>query len=150
MEFWVKWTRVNDFLDSESKDRHYTIDRTDGEVSFGNGKQGMIPPIGSDNIKATYSIGGGKSGNFDASKISKLQSSIAFVDKVFNPISSSGGTETEDIDTFLRRAPTILKNRDRATAAEDYEWLAKKASDKVARVKALPNFNPERNSVQAG
>ncbi len=144
LEFWVRWTQVNDFLDSESKDRHYVIDKTDGEVSFGNGRRGMILPIGSDNIKATYSIGGGKSGNFDASKISKLQSSIAFVDKVFNPISSSGGTETEDIDTFLKRAPTIFKKRDRATALEDYEWLAKKASDQVARVKALPNFNAER------
>lgn len=143
-EFWVKWSQVNDFLDSESKDRYYTIDRTDGDISFGNGKHGMVPPIGSDNIKATYSIGGGKSGNFDASKISKLQSSIAFVDKVFNPISSSGGTETEDLDKFLKRAPTIFKKRDRATALEDYEWLAKKASDQVARVKALPNFNAEK------
>lgn len=143
-EFWVKWSQVNDFLDSESKDRYYTIDRTDGDISFGNGKHGMVPPIGSDNIKATYSIGGGKSGNFDASKISKLQSSIAFVDKVFNPISSSGGTETEDLDKFLKRAPTIFKKRDRATALEDYEWHAKKASDQIARVKALPNFNAER------
>ena len=144
LEFWVKWTQVSDLLDSKSKARHYIIDKTDGDVSFGNGKRGMIPPIGSDNIKATYSIGGGKSGNLDALNISKLQSSIAFVDKVFNPISSNGGTETEDIDTLFNRAPTILKNRDRATALEDYEWLAKKASEQVARVKALPNFNGER------
>jgi hypothetical protein len=142
-EFWVRWTHVSDFLDSGNKDRHYTIDRTDGDVTFGNGNSGMVPPIGTDNIKVTYSIGGGKSGNIDASKISKLQSSIAFVDKVFNPIGSSGGTETEDIESLLKRAPTIFKKRDRATAIEDYEWLAKKASDQIARVKALPNFNSE-------
>ncbi|WP_292388409.1 putative baseplate assembly protein [Methanosarcina sp. UBA5] len=146
-EFWVKWTRVNDFLDSKSKDRHYTIDKTDGDVSFGNGTRGMVPPIGSDNIKATYSICGGKSGNFDASKISKLQSSIAFVDKVFNPIGSSGGTETEDIDALLKRAPIILKTIDRAMALEDYEWLTKRASDQVAKVKALSNFNSEGKFV---
>ncbi len=108
-EFWVRWTRVNDFLDSESKDRHYTIDRTDGDISFGNGKRGMVPPIGSDNIKATYSIGGGKSGNFDALKISKLQSSIAFVDKVFNPIGSSGGTETEDLDIPSKKGTDYIQ-----------------------------------------
>jgi len=142
-EFWVKWIRVNDFLDSESKDRHYTIDKTDGDISFGNGTRGMVPPIGSDNIKSTYSICGGKSGNFDAFKISKLQSSIAFVDKVFNPIGSSGGTETEDIDALLKRAPTILKMKDHAIALEDYEWLTKRASDQVAKVKALSNFNSE-------
>lgn len=147
-EFWVRWAPVNDFLDSTSKDRHYTIDRTTGEVCFGDGKQGMIPPIGFNNVKATYRVGGGEFGNLGAKKILKLQSSIAFVDKVFNPSISDGGTKTEDIDSLLIRAPNVLKNRDRAIAAEDYEWLAKKASTKVAKVKALPNFNPvsETNS----
>jgi len=145
-EFWVRWTRVNDFLSSTSKDRHYTIDKTDGEMRFGDGKYGMILPIGSDNIKATYSTGGGNSGNVGASKISKLQSSITYVDKVFNPISSSGGTENEDVDAFIERAPSILKTRNRAVAVEDYEWLAKEASDGVARAKAIPNFDFQGNS----
>ncbi|WP_370573067.1 putative baseplate assembly protein [Methanomethylovorans sp.] len=143
LEFWVRWTAVRDLFDSAGEDRHYIIDRNTGEVCFGDGKQGMVPPIGANNIKATYSIGGGRSGNLDALTISKLQSSIAFVDKVFNPISSDGGTETEDIDSLLNRAPVVLKHRNRAMAAEDYEWLAKEASRTVARVKVLPNFSYE-------
>ncbi len=146
-QFWVRWTRVDDFLESSSKDRHYVVDRTLGEVYFGDGKHGMIPAIGSDIIKATYTIGGGKSGNLDALRISKLQTSIAFVDRVFNPIKSDGGTDTEDVDTLLKRAPTIVKNRKRAVAVEDYEWLAKEASRKVVKVKVLPNFSFEGKFV---
>jgi hypothetical protein len=143
LEFWVRWTAINDLFDSESKDRHYIIDRTSGEVSFGDGRHGMVPPIGANNIRATYSIGGGRSGNLDSLAISKLQSSIAFVDKIFNPVSSEGGSETEDIVSLLNRAPVILKHRNRAMAAEDYEWLAKEASRNVSRVKVLPNFSSE-------
>jgi hypothetical protein len=143
LEFWVRWTAVHDFFDSAGKDRYYIIDRTTGEVIFGNGEKGMIPPIDTNNIRATYSIGGGRSGNLDAFTISKLQSSIAFVDNVVNPISSDGGADTEDMDTLLNRAPVVLKHRNRAMAAEDYEWLSKEASKKVARVKVLPNFSSE-------
>ena len=143
LEFWVRWTAVPALFDSASKDRHYIIDRTSGEISFGDGKHGMVPPMGANNIRATYSIGGGRSGNMDASAISKLQSSIAFADKVFNPVSSEGGSETEDIESLLNRAPVILKHRNRAMAEEDYEWIAKEASRNVSRVKVLPNFNFE-------
>ena len=141
LELWVRWTAVYDLFESSSKDRHYIIDRNTGEICFGNGEKGMVPPIGANNIRATYTVGGGISGNLDALMISKLQSSIAFVDKVFNPTASDGGTGTEDMDTLLERAPAVLKHRNRAVAVEDYEWLSKEASKNVARVRVLPNLS---------
>ncbi len=143
VEFWAKWDEVRDFFNSEPKARHYRIDKTRGEVFFGDGKHGMIPPIGRNNIKATYSIGGGSPGNLEVSKISKIQSSIFFVDNVINPVASDGGTETEEIDALIERAPVMLKHRDRAVALQDFEWLTKEASRKVSRVKVLPNINPD-------
>jgi Baseplate J-like protein len=143
VEFWAKWDKVRDFFNSEPKARHYRIDKTRGEVVFGDGKHGMIPPIGRNNIKATYSIGGGSPGNLEVSKISKIQSAIFFVDNVINPVASDGGTETEEIDALIERAPVMLKHRDRAVALQDFEWLTKEASRKVSRVKVLPNINPD-------
>jgi hypothetical protein len=142
---WVKWTKVSDLFESVNTDRHFVIDKTTGTVEFGNGIYGMIPPKGLNNIKATYSAGGGRSGNVKDSNISKLHSAIAFVDKVYNPVSSDGGADTEEIDELLIRAPTVLKHRHRAVALEDFQWLAKEASMKVAMVKVLPNFNVEGN-----
>lgn len=144
IEFWVKWKDVGDFVNSGPKDRDYMIDRTSGEIRFGDGKHGSIPPIRLNNIRASYSIGGGKAGNLEAFTIKKLQSAVPFVDKVINPIASDGGTDTEEIDSLLTRAPITLKNRNRAVAFEDFRWLTKEASRKVARVKVMPNTNSER------
>jgi len=140
---WVRWSRVDDFLGSGGIDRHYTLDRTAGKIRFGNGEEGRIPPAGFENLKATYRSGGGKAGNLKALEISKLLRSIAFVDRVYNPVSSGGGDDAEQTDSLLKRAPVTLKHRNRATSAEDYEWLVKEASREVARVKVLPNFNSE-------
>lgn len=142
-KFWVRWSRIDDFLESNETDRHYTLDRTGGKVRFGNKVEGRIPPAGFENIKATYRSGGGKAGNLEAMKISKLMRSIAFVDKVYNPAASGGGDDPEQTDTLMERAPAALKHRNRAMAVSDYEWLVREASGKVARVKVLPNFNSE-------
>lgn len=144
VEFWVKWKDVGDFINSGPKDRDYMIDRTSGEIRFGDGNHGSIPPIRLNNIRASYSIGGGKAGNLEAFTIKKLQSAVPFVDKVINPIASDGGTDTEEIDSLLTRAPITLKNRNRAVAFEDFRWLTKEASRKVARVKVMPNTNSEK------
>ena len=141
VQFWVKWKEVSDFIESKMKDRHFMIDKTAGEIKFGDGNRGMVPPTGQNNIKATYRTGGGKSGNLDALKIAKLQTAVPFVDKVKNPIASDGGTDNEEIDALIERAPIVLKHRDRAVALEDFRWLTKQASRKVARVKVLPNFD---------
>lgn len=143
---WVRWNRVDDFLQSGGIDRDYTLDRTAGKIRFGNGEEGRIPPAGFENVKATYRSGGGKAGNLKALEISKLMRSIAFVDKVYNPVSSGGGDDPEQKDSLLKRAPVTLKHRNRAVAAEDYEWLVKEAFGEVARVKILPNFMPNFNS----
>ena len=40
----VEWTMVTSFATSYSTDKHYTLDETIGEITFGDGINGMIPP----------------------------------------------------------------------------------------------------------
>jgi hypothetical protein len=143
---WVQWQRVDDFFDSKPNSRHYIINRVSGEIQFGDGTQGMIPPIRSDNIRATYQSGGGKDGNVGASEIQTLKSSVASVDSVKNPDAAGGGSDTETIEKALERGPQLLRNRGRAVTFEDYEWLAREASPDIARVKCLPNFSNQGKS----
>ena len=140
-ELWVKWMPVEDFLASSKDDRHYEIDRVSGEVKFGDGIYGKIPPIGRDNITVDYRSGGGSKGNVIADEIKELKSSIAYVDKASNPLAAGGGTDVEDIDECIERGPLVLKHRNRAVTASDFEQIAYQASRAIGRAKCLPNFD---------
>jgi predicted phage baseplate assembly protein len=139
-EVWVRWHAVEDFFGSDGQSRHYTIDSASGQITFGNGVKGMLPPIGG-RIKATYQIGGGTKGNIAAGEVKNLITSIASIDKVVNPDSAQGGADTESLERILQRGPKRIQHRQRAVAKEDYEWLAKEASGAVARAKCIPNFS---------
>jgi len=145
-EFLIRWLPIEDLAQAKPADRVYEIDRTFGLVTFGDGARfGQVPPIGKDNIKATYRSGGGSRGNVGATLIKSLRSTIPLVEGASNPEAAGGGSDTEPIEKALERGPQGLKNRGRAIAAEDFEWLAKKASQAIARARCLPNFDDKGN-----
>ncbi len=141
--FWIRWLPVDDLTEAKETDRVYTIDRTFGQIQFGDGVQGVVPPIGRDNITATYRAGGGAQGNVGASQITGLRTTIPFVESINNPEPAGGGSDTEAVESVLERGPQMIKNRGRAVTAEDFEWLTREASQAIARVKCLPTFNDQ-------
>jgi baseplate J-like protein len=139
-EIWVRWHEVPDFYASDPRSRHYTLDRLTGQITFGDGVNGLIPPIGSGNLHlAVYKTGGGVRGNRAAGSIIQLKTTLPYVDKVTNYYDATGGAEMESIDSLVSRAPTELRHRRRAVTAEDYRDLAHLASPDVARALCVPN-----------
>jgi len=136
-ETWVQWNAVENFYASGPRSRHCIIDGAMGEVLFGDGINGMIPPIGMDNIKTNYKSGGGVKGNVAKAEIKILKTSVASVDRVINPEPAEGGADTELVDTVLERGPHLIKHRDRAVTEEDFERLAREASSYIARTKCF-------------
>ena len=134
---WVRWHQAENFFDSVPTARHYTCDPIKGEVVFGDGRHGWVPPTGRDSIKVRYRLGGGAQGNVGARTLNVLKQSIAFVQGVTNPFSASGGADAETVEEAKRRGTYAIKNRDRAITAEDYEQLALAASRRVARAKCV-------------
>ena len=146
-EFWVKWEEVTDFSGSDGKSRHYILDRTSGEIHFGDGTHGLIPPLGVNNIKATYRSGGGKAGNLDPYTIRQLYSALKYVEDVYNPVASDGGCETETLEELLERAPVTFRHRNRGVSTDDIVQLAKVASGKIAKVKVLSGSDKYGNKI---
>lgn len=139
-ETWVSWAEVSDFFGSDMKSRHYTLDRATGQVQFGNGINGMIPPKGDDNIKSfSYQTGGGAKGNVSEGEIKSLKTSVPGVEKVWNPVAADGGADAATIEQMLEVGPAKISHRTRAVTREDFEWLARKASRKVIKARCLPN-----------
>ncbi|MHC0066374.1 baseplate J/gp47 family protein [Nostoc sp. UIC 10890] len=146
---WVLWQEVPDFYASSASDRHYILDRQTGEIRFGNGQAGMIPPSGRNNIRLSfYRTGGGKQGNVTSQTISQLKTTIPYIDRVINLEAAAGGAQQETLDRLKERVPKQLRHRDRAVTFEDIADLAYEASTDVARVKVVPpdlltaNFSP--------
>jgi hypothetical protein len=147
-EIWVRWHRVDAFHSSGAQSRHYMLDRITGVVTFGDGQQGMLPPIGRDNIRVfSYQAGGGQLASVESKVgvVRVLRSSLPFVDTVTNVVAASGGSDPESVDDVLERGPQTIKNRDRAVTTEDYVWLAQQASTLVHQVKCLPTTRPTSN-----
>lgn len=139
VEVRVRWHEVPDFHGSGPRSRHYSLERITGEIRFGDGRRGLIPPAGRDNIRmARYRTGGGLNGNRPAGSIARLQSTVPYVTGVVQPVPSEGGAAQESLEAVRLRGPKALRHRDRSVAAADFEDLAFEASTQVARAYVLP------------
>lgn len=140
-EQWVPWEETDTFSISGAADRHYTLDRKSGVVVFGNGKAGMIPPTGTDNIKCAYKHGGGKAGNVEAGSITNVWDSLPWLESAVNPIAADGGFDQEEQEDTSVRGPHTLKSWNRGVTSEDMEWLVREAMPQIAKVKCLSTMN---------
>jgi len=144
---WQPWERVDDFAASDRDSPHYTLDRSAGRVEFGPAVRladgrirtfGRVPAEGAQVRLRGYWAGGGAIGNVRANMLTVLRGSIPFVSTVTNRRPASGGRDGESIDEAKVRAPRLLRTRDRAVSAEDFELIAAEAAGAAARVRCVP------------
>jgi hypothetical protein len=137
---WVLWKEVDDPADEDAGERVYALDDATGVITFGNGLNGMIPPIGANVILAEeYQRGGGEAANrVTAWSQINLVTALSGVNAVMAPEGAAGGSDPQDADTTLRFAPPNLRMRDRALTLADFEMLALQFSRDVAQARALP------------
>lgn len=142
------WTEVPDFFGSGRDDKHYVLNRSTGEVRFGDGKRGAIPVANANNpqnVRANrYRTGGGLRGNVDAGQLSALMTGIPGIaaDQVANLLPSGGGSDEESLADAQVRAVGSLRSRDRAVTPGDFETLAVQSGG-IARARALPLYHPD-------
>lgn len=149
-----EWTRVDDFFGSSPDDRHYVLNRTTGEITFGDGINGAIPVGNVDNPAANvvareYRFGGGKQGNLPAGTLTTLLTSILGIDEngITNLRAAHSGRGEETLKEAKLRAPRSIKSKCRAVAEEDFEFLAMEAAN-IKRAKTLPLYHPSFPDVK--
>ncbi|MFB2971839.1 putative baseplate assembly protein [Aerosakkonema sp. BLCC-F183] len=143
---WVRWHEVTDFYESGMRDRHYVMNHLTGEIQFGDGQRGMIPPQGRNNIRmAQYRTDGGERGNKPANTITQLKTTIPYIDSVINLEAAGGGSDRESIERVKERGAKFLRHRNRAVTAQDFEDLAYEASPDIARTRVITSiFHPRK------
>jgi predicted phage baseplate assembly protein len=96
---------------------------------------GAIPPKGATIRMSLYRTGGGQQGNVQAGTLKILKSAVPYVSQVTNHEPAKDGADAESLEEAVIRVPRLLRTRDRAVTAEDFESLALQASRSVARVR---------------
>jgi Baseplate J-like protein len=139
VEAWVRWSEKQNLLFSGPDDRHYTVERSRGRVSFG---ARPVPP-GQNNVLAGYRAGGGLAGNVAAGAINQLLGAAGSVQSVTNPRAAEGGADGESPSAVLDRGPHLARHRRQAVSLDDVEALAREASPAVAVVRALAATGPD-------
>ena len=141
----MQWHQVADFFNSGPASRHFALDPITGEVRFGDGERGKIPPVGQNNIKAlVYRTHSGSAGNVASGAITAVRNpsgDLAKIKTASNPEAAAGGSDAETVAEVQVRGPQALKHRQRAVTIEDYVWLAREASGEVAQAWCLPTRN---------
>lgn len=136
---WIRWTRVDSFINSTENDRHYTV-ITDGDhrtfIRFGgvpyednSGKYGRIPPTGVGNIRARYRNGAKENGNVGSNTVINATSGMVNISNITNPRPAFGwvkreGDRLRDFDIVMDKASQGIKSMGKCVTATDAEQLA--------------------------
>lgn len=136
------WIEKETLLRSGPDDPHYTLNRTTGEIQFGDGRNGRIPTADLTAIATRYRHGGGQKGNLDAGLINAPLNSRDYAATNVRP--AVGGSDEQDVEELKREAPSLLRSRNRAITAEDFSALAQQVGG-IARATAIPLMNPNFN-----
>nr|BFD94108.1 putative baseplate assembly protein [Kitasatospora sp. Xyl93] len=108
----------------EGRNKAVRLDPVTGEVVFGD--VGPMPPQGAE-ITAVYRhVATAAGGNVLAGMVTTLAEGVPGIVSVTNPVPGTGGVDEEPIEETKTQAPLLLRTRDRAITAEDYEFLARK------------------------
>ncbi len=148
------WHRVDD-LATLSADANvareaaaFELDADAGTLRFGDGVRGRIPERQMRIRLASGRFGGGRAGNLppltltDISAL-RIDGSRAAGMKVTQPLPTLGGDDAETLALAERRIPAVLRHRDRAVTALDYQRLAHEVPGvDLGRVEVLPRFKP--------
>jgi predicted phage baseplate assembly protein len=100
---------------------------------------GAIPPSGASVRMSRYRTGGGSRGNVRANTLEILKTAVPYVASVTNHGAARYGADAETLEQAAIRVPQVLRTRDRAVTAEDFEQLAIRGGQgAVAHAHCLP------------
>ena len=126
----LPWTEVASFY-GQSANAQVFVTREDASqntwVDFGDGINGARLTTGTNNVVATYRIGGGAASP-PAGKLTVIAQSYPGLQSVVNPVAVAGGSDPDPAGLLKQYAPRSVLAFGRAVSVFDFEALAAQAS----------------------
>ena len=134
---WVLWQRRDQLALASPRERCYSLEPYRGLITFGDGIHGRVPPKGEENLRVSYSFGGGSRGNVPAGAVTQSVGALPRIARVENLTPMSGGTDRlspEKVDAIGSKA---LRHRQRAAGARDFEEIVLQDFPQARHVKCF-------------
>ena len=135
------WTKVENFDDSESTDRHFIlIYQSSGKcrIGFGDGTTGQKPTQNA-SIYGTFEVTEGLSGQMDAGEITINIGGDSDISSITNA-GSEGGNNAESVASIIRNARGNVRLRNIIWSEEDLETASRSASSSVIKAHGMGNI----------
>ena len=136
--FWVAWERRDELAMAGPEERCFSLEPYEGVITFGDGIHGRVPPQGRENIRVSYSFGGGSRGNRPAGTVTELIGALPRISRVENLTAMSGGTERFSPEKADAIGSRRLRHRNRAAGARDFEEIVIQNFPQARHVKCFP------------
>jgi len=147
----LPWQPVDDLADAGRDSQVYVLDAEAGAVRFGDGLRGKIPESQRRIRVAAMRAGGGAAGNLapgsltDVSGVDANGKTILQKLKVAQTLPTTGGADSETMQSAEQRIPSLFRNRDRAVNELDYKQIAMQTPGvQLGRVEVLARFKPQQ------
>ncbi|SKB73263.1 putative baseplate assembly protein [Lachnospiraceae bacterium] len=147
--YWIRWKRIRESDTADSEDRVYYLDPYTGVITFGDGRYGKIVPEGFENIRVSYTYGGGDDGNADAGAIQDFLIPVARIADVKNITAMNGGTGRIGRERIERFGRYRIRHQNRAIGITDFDQLIYENFGNVAHVKSFDGLD-ESGHAAAG
>jgi hypothetical protein len=148
---WVRWTEISDVADADPGERAYQLDPATGDITFGDAKTGLVPPVGANNIIAlTYRVVGSSVANqITAWAALTLVTTVQGVESVVAPVPAAGGADPETDAMAFAQAPSALRDRGRAITGDDLEAIALANAPELSQARFIQSGRSARLIVVA-
>jgi hypothetical protein len=136
---WQDWEPIADLTALSPESRKFTVDRSAGSLSFGDGYTGRVPAPAAD-IELGVDRGGGPAGNHPSGMAWRGLAEDRADVRLRSAVDAVDGAEAETLADAQARVASSLAERHRAVTADDY----------VALVENTPGLGPHRAHVVEG
>ncbi|GHU57920.1 hypothetical protein FACS1894133_1710 [Clostridia bacterium] len=137
----AEWKRTGNISLCGGSDCVYELDPATGEIKFGNGIHGKVPPGGISNISVEYEYGGGERGNVGTGRVIGLVGSIPRISSVSNITPMCGGTDAMSDAKVKSLGNKIIRYRQIAVSPKDFEEIIAARFQRVAHVRCFACTN---------
>lgn len=135
---WVLWKVASDFSGDGEPKRRFALDANGGTLRFGDGNNGLIPPLGAELLAERYArVKGGVANKVKAGTKPTLLASLVGVDSVLTLDYAAGGSDTEPPLQARRRASAKFRHGDRILTISDLADFVPTLAPDIAQVRVI-------------